>query len=185
MRQLVAVSHFETDAGPRSDVATKSLLIRNRELKFASAINDLVFKPTFFWSGVICDLSCSSTGAKKAPGSERVLGGLRTRATFPGAMFRAGNGSIRVHHPHEPICFPPGSSTSMCRCRSVICEVSKEETSFKPRKSNKLDPSIFVCKRADFFSTNDSGRWVFEAQHCDGGKIATTAPSGQLRFTNF
>lgn len=56
---------------------------------------------------LICFLSDgrSSVGAKKAPGSERVLGGLRTRATFPGAMFRAGNGSIRVHRPHEPTSY--------------------------------------------------------------------------------
>ena len=42
---------------------------------------------------------------KKAPGSERVLGGLRTRATIPGAKFRAGNSNIRVHCPHEPTSF--------------------------------------------------------------------------------
>ncbi len=42
---------------------------------------------------------------KKAPGSERVLGGLRTRATFPGAVYRASNGSIRVHCPHEPTLY--------------------------------------------------------------------------------
>ena len=49
MWQLVAVSHFDPDAGPRSDPAKKSLLIRYRELKFASAINDLVFNTTFVW----------------------------------------------------------------------------------------------------------------------------------------
>ena len=52
---LAAVLLCDADAGPRSDAATKcdpatkSLLSRYRELKFASAVNDLVLNTTFVW----------------------------------------------------------------------------------------------------------------------------------------
>ena len=122
-----------------------------------------------------------SVGAKKAPGSERVLGGLRTRATFPGAMFRSGNSSIRVHYPHEPTLFPARQQHIRVQLPSVISVILKEETSLKHRKTNSVDPRILVLKDQTFL-LNDLGRWWVEAHHCDGGKIDTTTPSGQLRF---
>ena len=86
---------------------------------------------------------------KKAPGSERVLGGLRTRATFPGAWFRAGNNSIRVHHPHESTLFLAWQLHIRALMRSRDFPFLLNDIAISSNgKSNSVD-LIFVFERSD------------------------------------
>ena len=87
---------------------------------------------------------------KKAPGSERVLGGLRTRATFPGAWFRAGNNNIRVHHPHEStmsIVWQLHIRVLMRKRDSHFCSTASLSTEMQIQRSG----FVFCFERSDSF----------------------------------
>ena len=86
---------------------------------------------------------------KKAPGSERVLGGLRTRATFPGAWFRAGNNSIRVHHPHESTSFLAWQLHIRALMRSRDFPFLLNDIAITSKRKIQLSGFVFVFERSD------------------------------------